>query len=95
MVASFREYQEKLENQPLRVTDAVEDHKISVCIRKRPLNRKELTRKEIDVMTIPNRDHVILHSPQTKVDLTKYLDNQTFRLDYAFNEHVTNEMVYR
>ena len=30
-----------------------------------------------------------------KVDLTRYLENQTFRFDYAFDDSTTNEMVYR
>merc|ERR1719266_1949097 len=31
----------------------------------------------------------------TKVDLTKYLDNQQFRFDCAFDETASNEMVYK
>ena len=31
----------------------------------------------------------------TKVDLTKYLENQMFRFDYAFDETQSNEMVYK
>ncbi len=90
-----REFREKLEYYPLRVNDAIEEHQISVCVRKRPMNKKEVGRKEVDVTTVPNRDHVVVHQPQTKVDLTKVLDNQTFRFDYAFDEHVSNDMVYR
>lgn len=89
------------------MTDPVVDSRISVCVRKRPLNKKELSKREIEVylflhmyfdlqvVTIPNRDHLILHQPQVKVDLTKYLDNQKFRFDYTFDENTTNEMVYR
>ena len=36
-----------------------------------------------------------MHEPKLKVDLMKYLDNQNFRFDYAFDENATNEMVYR
>lgn len=46
-------------------------------------------------MTVPNKDNVIVHEPRTKVDLTKYLENQQFRFDYAFDENVKNEVVYR
>src|SRR5690348_370706 len=46
-------------------------------------------------MTIPDKDHVIVHQPQVKVDLTKYLDNNVFRFDYTFDENTTNEMVYK
>jgi kinesin family protein 2/24 len=49
----------------------------------------------VDVVTIPNKDQTIVHEPKTKVDLTKYLDNQHFRFDYAFDDNCTNELVYK
>ncbi len=49
----------------------------------------------MDVVTIPNKDQTIVHEPKTKVDLTKYLDNQHFRFDYAFDDNCTNELVYK
>lgn len=55
----------------------------------------ENDKKEIDVVTVPNKDIVIIHEPKQKVDLTKYLENQSFRFDYSFDENSTNEMVYR
>ena len=55
----------------------------------------ENDKKEVDVVTVPNKDIVIVHEPKQKVDLTKYLENQTFRFDYSFDENSTNEMVYR
>lgn len=55
----------------------------------------ELSVKDLDVITIPSKDVVMVHEPKQKVDLTRYLENQTFRFDYAFDEHSTNEMVYR
>ncbi|KAJ1359072.1 hypothetical protein KIN20_017700 [Parelaphostrongylus tenuis] len=91
----IREYQSQIDYRPLKMTDNVVDSRISVCVRKRPLNKKEISRKEIEVITIPNRDHLIVHQPQVKVDLTKYLDNQKFRFDYTFDENTSNEMVYK
>ena len=38
----------------------------------------EYGRKEIDVITVPDKSSVLVHEPKTKVDLTKYLDNQNF-----------------
>ena len=35
------------------------------------------------------------HEPKTKVDLTKYLDNQHFRFDTVFDETASNELVYK
>ena len=59
------------------------------------MNKKEKDRREVDVVTIPNKDQTIVHEPKTKVDLTKYLDNQHFRFDYAFDETCSNELVYK
>ncbi|KHN86425.1 Kinesin-like protein KIF2A [Toxocara canis] len=91
----IREYQSMIDFRPLKITDQVSENRITVCVRKRPLNRKEIMKKEIEVITIPNRDHVIVHQPQVKVDLTKFLENQKFRFDYTFDENSSNEMVYR
>nr|CAH7721854.1 unnamed protein product [Callosobruchus chinensis] len=89
------EYRRQLDIKPLTENDAIEDHLITVCVRKRPLNKKEMQRKEVDVITIPSKNQLIVHEPKNKVDLTKYLDNQLFRFDYAFDETCSNEMVYR
>ena len=55
----------------------------------------ELDRREIDVVTVPKQDVVIVHEPKQKVDLTKYLENQNFRFDYSSDENSQNETVYR
>ncbi|XP_032668160.1 uncharacterized protein LOC116842700 isoform X3 [Odontomachus brunneus] len=94
-LAMIREYQHSIEFRPLRETDAVEDHQITVCVRKRPLNKKEHARKEIDVISVPSKDQMVVHEPKAKVDLTKYLENQIFRFDYAFDETCNNEIVYK
>ncbi|CAH8452652.1 unnamed protein product [Schistosoma intercalatum] len=91
----IHEYRNTLEYRPLTNTDLIEDHQIGVCVRKRPMNKKELGRREIDVITVPNKQHVLVHEPKTKVDLTKYLENQQFRFDYAFDDTSDNELVYR
>ncbi|CAF1072579.1 unnamed protein product [Rotaria sp. Silwood1] len=70
------------------------DLRICVAVRKRPLNKRELAKKDNDVITIPNRDHCLVHVPKSKVDLTKYLDNQTFKFDYTFDEKTSTELVY-
>lgn len=91
----IREYQANVDYRPLKMSDPVTDARISVCVRKRPFNKREINKREIEVVTIPNRDHLVLHQPMTKVDLTKYLENQKFRFDYTFDENSSNEMVYR
>ncbi|KAJ8285391.1 hypothetical protein GJAV_G00026280 [Gymnothorax javanicus] len=91
----IREFRASLDYRPLSTADLIEEHRICVCVRKRPLNKKELTVKDLDVITIPSKDVVMVHEPKQKVDLTRYLENQTFRFDYAFDDTTTNEMVYR
>ncbi|XP_063414864.1 kinesin-like protein KIF2A [Mytilus trossulus] len=94
-LAMIKEYRAGLDIRPLTSTDPIVNHQICVCVRKRPLNKKELSKKDIDVLTLPNKENVLVHEPKTKVDLTKFLENQTFRFDYAFDENATNDMVYR
>lgn len=94
-LSMIRDYQEQLEFNPLQDGDEITEHQITVCVRKRPLGKKEKTRKECDVITCPNKDQVIVHEPKTKVDLTKYLDNQHFRFDYVFDDSADNQLVYK
>lgn len=93
--AMIREYRSTIEYCPLNNMDPTVDHQICVCVRKRPLNNKETIARETDVITIPTKDLVLVHEPKTKVDLTRYLENQQFRFDYAFDEGTNNETVYR
>ncbi|CAF0851193.1 unnamed protein product [Rotaria sordida] len=92
--AMITEYRQQLDIKSLTINDPQKDLKICVCVRKRPITKKELNKKDIDVLTIPNKDHVIVHLPKVKVDLTKYIDNQKFRFDYTFREICNNELVY-
>ncbi|CAH2102061.1 unnamed protein product [Euphydryas editha] len=94
-LAMIREYQSSIEFRPLTGSEPVEDHQITVCVRKRPLNKKEMSKKEVDVISVPTKDQMIVHEPKNKVDLTKYLENQKFRFDYAFDDSCTNEVVYK
>ncbi|XP_040914330.1 kinesin-like protein KIF2A [Toxotes jaculatrix] len=95
IMCMIRDFRASLDYRPLTTNDLIEEHRICVCVRARPLNKKELSTKDLDVITIPSRDVVMVHEPKQKVDLTRYLENQTFRFDYAFDENSTNEMVYR
>ena len=79
------DYKEDLDLQPLQDGDPVANNRITVCIRKRPLSLKEEKAKDVDVVTVASRDHVTIHEPKTKVDLTKFLENQQFRLFFLSN----------
>ncbi|XP_068727765.1 kinesin-like protein KIF2A [Montipora capricornis] len=91
----IREYQADLEINGLTMSDPVVDHQICVCVRKRPMSKKELNKKEVDVIIVPSGDYCVVHEPKQKVDLTKYLENHKFWFDYAFDESASNELVYR
>lgn len=91
----IKEYRSQLEFNTITMNDVVNDHQICVAVRKRPLNKRESARKDIDVITIPTKDLVIVYEPKQKVDLTKYLENQRFRFDYSFDETSDNELVYK
>lgn len=94
-IQMIREYQADLDFKGLTMSDPVIDHQICVCVRKRPLSKKELNKKEIDVVIVPKGDYCVIHEPKLKVDLTKYLENHKFWFDYAFDENANNELVYR
>ncbi|KAL1115602.1 hypothetical protein AAG570_005892 [Ranatra chinensis] len=93
--AMIREFKSTLDLRPLREPEVVNSRQITVCVRKRPLNSAESERRELDVITIPRQDIVTVHEPKTKVDLTKYIENQHFRFDYSFDETCSNETIYK
>lgn len=91
----INEYRAGLDFRPLRDTDGVIENQITVCVRKRPLNDKEVRRREVDVVSVPTRNQLVVHEPKHKVDLTKYLENQHFRFDYVFDDTCSNDIVYK
>ncbi|XP_041658424.1 kinesin-like protein KIF2C isoform X2 [Cheilinus undulatus] len=91
----IQDFRETLEITPISTTDHIEPQRICVCVRKRPLNKQEINKKEIDVVSVPGKGALLVHEPKQKVDLTKYLDNQIFHFDYSFNETATNDLVYK
>ncbi|KAL3508105.1 hypothetical protein ACH5RR_033487 [Cinchona calisaya] len=69
--------------------------KIKVVVRKRPLNKKEIARKEDDIVTVHENAYLTVHEPKLKVDLTAYVEKHEFCFDAVLDEHVTNDEVYR
>lgn len=92
MIDEFRSH---IEFQRISSNEPVQDLRISVCVRKRPINKKETSKKDIDVITMPNKDYCLVHLPKLKVDLTKYLDNQKFRFDFSFDEQTSTDLTYK
>ncbi|KAH1091270.1 hypothetical protein J1N35_018527 [Gossypium stocksii] len=68
--------------------------KIKVVVRKRPLNKKEISRKEDDIVTV-SENALTVHEPKLKVDLTAYVEKHEFCFDAVLGEHVTNDEVYQ
>ncbi|OEL30777.1 Kinesin-13A [Dichanthelium oligosanthes] len=69
--------------------------KIKVVVRKRPLNRKELSRKEEDIITVHDSSFLTVYEPKLKVDLTAYVEQHEFCFDAVLDENVSNDEVYR
>ncbi|KAL2765267.1 kinesin-like protein KIF2B [Daubentonia madagascariensis] len=89
------EYRSHLDSSKVLGLEPPEDHRICVCVRKRPLNQRETTMKDLDIITIPSDNVVMVHESKQKVDLTRYLENQTFCFDHAFDDTASNELVYQ
>lgn len=92
MIHNFRA---RLHIRPLSAKDEIVDHQITVAVRKRPMNHMDIVNKEIDIITIPSKNQLIVHEPKDKVDRTRYLENHSFQFDYTFNESCSNVLVYK
>ena len=85
---------EKKSNQDLASILNTPIPKIKVIIRKRPLNTKEINKKEIDIISIKDNSLVIVSEQKIGLDLTKYIDKKEFLFDNAYDEFSTNEDIY-
>lgn len=47
--------------------------KIRVCVRKRPLGVREVHRGEINVITVEDKETLLVHEKKEAVDLTQYV----------------------
>ncbi|EHH24819.1 hypothetical protein EGK_08544 [Macaca mulatta] len=91
----IEEYRRHLDSSKISVLEPRQEHRICVCVRKRPLNQRETTLKDLDIITVPSDNVVMVHESKQKVDLTRYLENQTFCFDHAFDDKASNELVYQ
>ncbi|XP_037707231.1 kinesin-like protein KIF24 [Choloepus didactylus] len=71
-----------------------EIEKIRVCVRKRPLGMKELRRGEINILTVEDKETLLVHEKKEAVDLTQYILQHVFYFDEVFGEACTNRDVY-
>ncbi|XP_037348565.1 kinesin-like protein KIF2B [Talpa occidentalis] len=91
----IKESRKQLDTSKMADLGPREGRRICVCVRKRPLNQQETTMKDVDIITIPSDKVVMVHESKQKVDLTRYLANQTFCFDHAFDDTASNELVYQ
>ncbi|KAI8989951.1 P-loop containing nucleoside triphosphate hydrolase protein [Pilobolus umbonatus] len=70
------------------------DQKIRVCVRKRPLNKKELDKAEKDIAFCAGARNVQINEPRVKLDLTKYTEQHSFIFDDVFDSNESNAKVY-
>ncbi|XP_006818343.1 uncharacterized protein LOC102803413 [Saccoglossus kowalevskii] len=68
--------------------------RIKVCVRKRPLSKKEKRNKEADIISVGHPNKVVLNGQKTAVDLTKFTQLHEFYFDDVFGENETNEQIY-
>jgi kinesin family protein 2/24 len=68
--------------------------RIRVCVRKRPIFKKETDRGEVDVLQTDNVQSMSVLEPKTKVDLTKFTEEHNFFFDEVLGESCTNGQVY-
>nr|XP_012318641.1 kinesin-like protein KIF24 isoform X1 [Aotus nancymaae]XP_012318642.1 kinesin-like protein KIF24 isoform X1 [Aotus nancymaae] len=71
-----------------------EMEKIRVCVRKRPLGMKEVRRGEINIITVEDKETLLVHEKKEAVDLTQYILQHVFYFDEVFGEACTNRDVY-
>jgi len=68
--------------------------KLCVCVRKRPLFKKELNSGELDCISVANPEIKVFYS-KFKVDgITKYIETNNFTFDNAFNENETSDELF-
>ncbi|NXK39367.1 KIF24 protein, partial [Piprites chloris] len=81
-------------NTSEKETAWTESEKIRVCVRKRPLGLREERRGEVNIITVKDRETLLLHEKKEAVDLTQYILQHVFYFDEVFGESCTNQDVY-
>ena len=95
MVAAARERLARRRPSNLPPPDPLRaEPKVAVMVRKRPLIARERALKAVDVVSCLD-NHVVLHEPKTRVDLTRRVRSSAFTFDAAFDERVDDRDVYR
>jgi hypothetical protein len=72
----------------------IQEERIKVCVRKRPMFKKEADRGDNDVIRTDNNSHMQVLEPKIKVDLTKFTEEHDFYFDEVLDEEANNHQVY-
>ena len=76
------------------VATAGSGNEICICVRKRPIGRREVAANDHDAVSCVHPS-VVVHDCRHRVDgITKYLNNTPFVFDHAFSERVDTAEVY-
>ncbi|KAI7892513.1 P-loop containing nucleoside triphosphate hydrolase protein [Mucor mucedo] len=70
------------------------NQRIRVCVRKRPLNKKEKDMQQSDIVNLVGERTIQLNAPKTKIDLTPYIEKHAFTFDDAFDSNSSNADIY-
>ncbi|KAJ1799022.1 hypothetical protein LPJ59_002113 [Coemansia sp. RSA 2399] len=79
---------------PIKETHSNLNDKIRVCVRKRPLNRKEKEKGDKDIVNTTGQRLLSVMEPKVKVDMTRYIEESRFSFDEVFDEDADNVQVY-
>ena len=68
--------------------------RICICVRKRPMFRKEFKDDAFDCISTSNPT-IRIHEPKIRVDgLTKYVDTTDFKFDNVFGDKKESSVIY-
>ena len=70
------------------------EQKIQVIVRKRPLNSKEISKGDQDILHLASSATLVVREQKLKVDLTKYIEEHHFTFDGVYNEETSNQDLY-
>eukprot|EP01001_Neometanema_parovale_P007927 NODE_420_length_2516_cov_42.893021_g399_i0.p1 GENE.NODE_420_length_2516_cov_42.893021_g399_i0~~NODE_420_length_2516_cov_42.893021_g399_i0.p1 ORF type:complete len:724 (+),score=202.64 NODE_420_length_2516_cov_42.893021_g399_i0:55-2172(+) len=74
-------------------TRAIGSSRICVAVRKRPLNRTEVSQGQGDICMCDGTT-LTVHAPKVRVDLTRFTEKHNFNFDEMFDETENNHDIY-
>ena len=94
---SQNEFDSQFQNYNVLVSQilSIEIPKTKVIVRKRPLNQKEISCKEVDNISISDNTKVIVSELKKDLALAKYIDKKEFMFDRVFDEKASNDIIYK